>query len=75
MLSRTPLTHGNALSLPDISVLKEYARKGVPHIWLVDPLLRTMSVYRPPVLIGIERHSIATDDGSVALTRDEIFTE
>ena len=58
-----------------VEKLKEYARKGVPHIWLIDPRLKTMSVYRPPVLVEIEGESIVTEDGSVALTRDEIFAE
>ncbi len=55
--------------------LKEYARTGVPNIWLIDPRLRTMSVYRPPVLVEREGDSIGTEDGAVVLTRDEIFAE
>lgn len=58
-----------------VEKLKEYARKGVPNIWLVDPRLRTLSVYRPPVLVEIEGVAIATEDGSVELTRDEILAE
>ncbi|MEI9972358.1 MAG: Uma2 family endonuclease [Ignavibacteriota bacterium] len=32
--------------------LQEYAAQGVPNIWLVDPRLKMLSVYRPPALVG-----------------------
>lgn len=58
-----------------VEKLKEYAAKGVPNIWLIDPQLRTMSVYRRPVLVEREGDSIGTEDDAVTLTRDEIFAE
>jgi Uma2 family endonuclease len=58
-----------------VEKFKEYAAKGVPHIWLIDPRLRTMSVYRPPVLVEIEGDAFATADDAIELTRGEIFAE
>jgi Uma2 family endonuclease len=55
--------------------LKEYAAKGVPNLWLIDPRLQSMWAYRPPALIEIEGDTIATADGSVELSRAEIFAE
>jgi Uma2 family endonuclease len=55
--------------------LKEYHVNGVPNIWLIDPRLQSMCVYRPPALVEIEGKTIATADGSVELTRGEIFAE
>ena len=56
-----------------IGKLKEYGAKGVPNIWLVDPRLQLMWTYRPPTLAEIEGESIATVDGSVELSRSDIF--
>ncbi|HUB83656.1 MAG TPA: Uma2 family endonuclease [Bryobacteraceae bacterium] len=58
-----------------IAKLQEYATLGVPNIWLVDPQMKLMSVYRPPALVEITGDTIATEDGSVELTRGEIFAE
>jgi Uma2 family endonuclease len=58
-----------------IAKLQEYAALGVPNIWLIDPRLKLMSVYRPPALVEITGDTIATADGSVELSRDEIFAE
>jgi Uma2 family endonuclease len=58
-----------------IAKLQEYARLGVPNIWLVDPQMKLMSVYRPPALVEITGDTIATADGSIELSRDEIFAE
>lgn len=58
-----------------IEKLKEYAGKGVPNIWLIDPRLRLMWTYRPPALIEIDGESITSADGSVELSRAEIFAE
>ena len=55
--------------------LKEYHAKGVPNIWLIDPRAQLMWAYRPPALIEIEGEAIATADGSVELTRGEIFAQ
>jgi Uma2 family endonuclease len=58
-----------------IEKLREYANQGVPNIWLVDPRLQLMSIYRPPALVEIEGETIATADHSVELSRAEIFAE
>ena len=56
-----------------VEKLKEYAGKGVKNIWLIDPRLQTMCRYTPPALVGVEGAVIATADGSVELSRGEIF--
>jgi len=56
-----------------IGKLKEYAAKGVPNIWLIDPRERLMWAYRPPALVEIEGDAIAAADGSIELSRSEIF--
>jgi Uma2 family endonuclease len=58
-----------------IEKLKEYSGKGVPNIWVIDPRLRLMWTYQPPALVEIEGESIASTDGSVELSRAEIFAE
>jgi Uma2 family endonuclease len=58
-----------------IEKLKEYAAKGVENIWLIDPRLQMLYTYRPPTLIEIEGETISTVDGSVELSRTEIFAE
>jgi len=58
-----------------IGKLKEYAAKGVPNIWLIDPRARLMWVYQPPALVEIESETIAAADGSIELSRAEIFAE
>jgi Uma2 family endonuclease len=58
-----------------IAKLKEYSAKGVPNIWLIDPRMQLMSTYRPPALVEIEGDTIATADGTVELSRAEIFAE
>ena len=58
-----------------IGKLQEYAAKGVPNIWLIDPRMKSMWVYRPPALVEIEGDTIAVADGSVELSRAEIFAE
>jgi Uma2 family endonuclease len=54
--------------------LKEYAAKGVPNIWLIDPREQLMWVYRPPALVEIEE-TLSTTDGSIELFRAGIFAE
>src|SRR5271166_4180255 len=58
-----------------IEKLKEYAGKGVENIWLADPRLRLLYTYSPPALVEIEGEIISTADGSVEVTRGEIFAE
>lgn len=68
------LSEGDVMSVV-IEKLKEYASKDVPNIWVIDPRLRLMWVYRAPALVEIEDDAIATDDGTVSLTRNEIFAD
>ena len=68
------LSEGDVMSVV-IEKLKEYAGKGVQNIWLIDPRLQLICMYRPPTLIEIEGGGIATADGSVELSRSEIFAE
>jgi Uma2 family endonuclease len=56
-----------------IEKLREYANKSVPNVWLIDPRLQFMWVYRPPALTQIAAETISTTDGSVELSREEVF--
>ncbi len=49
--------------------LAEYESKGVPHIWLVDPRLKIMSVYHSGDLTRVE----AFRAGEIELSAAEIF--
>ena|SRR5450432_717120 len=54
--------------------LEEYARKGVPNIWVIDPRLRTIAVYSSGTLNEVRGDRVATTgDPCLELTRDEIF--
>jgi len=55
--------------------LEEYEQKGVPNIWLIDPRLRTMSVYSQGTLQEVRGDIIATGNPRLELTRQEIFTQ
>ena len=54
--------------------LEEYAVKGVPNIWLIDPRLQRVSVYIDGDLELVKSDTISTSDG-IELTRDEIFQQ
>jgi Uma2 family endonuclease len=54
--------------------LEEYAIKGVPNIWLIDPRLQRVSVYIDGDLELVKNDTISTSDG-IELTRDEIFQQ
>jgi Uma2 family endonuclease len=68
------LSEGDVISAV-IEKLKEYAQKGVQNIWLIDPRLQLMWKYCPPTLVEIEGDTISTADGSVDLSRGEVFAE
>lgn len=68
------LSEGDLMSVV-IEKLKEYASKGVDNIWLVDPRLRLVYTYLPPTLVEIQGEIISTADGSVEISRSEIFAE
>jgi Uma2 family endonuclease len=54
--------------------LEEYATKGVPNIWLIDPRLQRISVYAAGNLELVKGAVISTSDG-IELTRGEIFQQ
>ena len=54
--------------------LEEYAAKGVPNIWVIDPRLQRISVYAGGNLELVKGDKISTSDG-IELTRDEIFQQ
>jgi Uma2 family endonuclease len=58
-----------------IERLEDFAAKGVPHIWLFDPRLKKMSVYRAGDLHEVKEDVIATDNPRLELTRDEVFQD
>jgi len=58
-----------------IEKLKEYANKGVPNVWLIDPRLQLICTYLPPTLVEVEGDIVSTTDRSVELSRAEIFAE
>jgi Uma2 family endonuclease len=58
-----------------VEKLKEYDRKGVGNIWLIDPRLRLMWVYRHPALHEVSGERIVTEDQQVWLSRDEILAD
>jgi Uma2 family endonuclease len=68
------LSDGDVMSAV-IEKLREYANKGVRNIWLIDPRLQLLCAYRSPTLIEIDGDVISTEDGSVELSRAEIFAE
>ena len=68
------LSESDVLSVV-IEKLKEYWRKEVHNIWLIDPRLQLLYTYRPPTLIEIEGDVISTVDGSVEVSRNEMFAE
>lgn len=51
--------------------LAEYESKGVPHVWIVDPRLRLMSVYQS----GDLKHVDTFRAGNIELSFDEVFVE
>jgi len=56
--------------------LEEFDRKGVANIWVIDPRLRTMSVYSGGVLNEVRGDRIATiGEPHLELTREEIFQD
>jgi Uma2 family endonuclease len=57
-----------------IEKLKEYAAKGTPHIWLIDPRLKQMFTFRQNCLAEVEGN-LATEEPRLELTREEVFAE
>jgi Uma2 family endonuclease len=57
-----------------IEKLKEYAAKGTPHIWVIDPRLKQMYTFRQNCLAEVEG-DLVTDDPRLELTREEVFAE
>ncbi len=55
--------------LDRVKKLPEYAQEGVQYAWLVDPILRTLEVYR----LGDERWSLISSFGGDGVVRAEPF--
>jgi Uma2 family endonuclease len=68
------LSAGDDMSLV-LEKLREYDRKGIRNIWLIDPRLKTVSVYRHPALHEIHSETVDTADWQVSLSRSDIFAE
>lgn len=49
----------------------DYARLSIPHIWLVDPIAKQLSIYRDGSLIATPR--LELPDHSFAITACEVF--
>jgi Uma2 family endonuclease len=58
-----------------IEKLEEYAAVGTPNIWVFDPRLKRMFVFRANSLQVVEGDTISTGDPRIELTRDEIFQD
>ena len=58
-----------------VEKLKEYAARGTRHIWVFDPRLRQMFVFRDDALIEVKGDTISTDDPRLELTRAEVFQD
>ena len=63
--------------LPDVCALLSApkTRYLLDPISLIDPRLQLLFAYRPPALVEVEGEVISTADGSVDLSRSEIFAE
>ena len=68
------LSEGDVMSVV-IEKLREYARKGVPHIWLIDPRLQLVWMYLPPNLVEVDGDVVSSGDGAIELSHGEIFAE
>ena len=55
--------------------LDEYEKKGVAHIWVIDPRLGKTSVYSGGDLREVKEDRIATADSRLELTREEVFQQ
>jgi Uma2 family endonuclease len=58
-----------------IEKLKEYEAVGTPNIWVFDPRLRQMFIFRSNALCEVTEEIIVTSDGAIQLTRQEIFRD
>jgi Uma2 family endonuclease len=68
------LSEGDDMSTV-LEKLREYDHQGVRNIWLIDPRLKILSVYRSAALHEIDGETIGTEDRQVSLTRSDIFAE
>jgi Uma2 family endonuclease len=55
--------------------LREFVALGTPHIWVIDPRLKLMYVFRNDSLQAVEGDALATDDPCLELTREEVFLD
>ena len=53
--------------------LQDYAANGVPNIWLIDPRLEQIYIFRAGTLERVAGDAVTTSDPRLELTRQEIF--
>ena len=53
--------------------LFEYEQKGVENIWLIDPRIERLSIFRAGALTQVDGGTISTQNGEVELSRADIF--
>lgn len=58
-----------------VEKLKEYAAKGIQHIWIFDPRLKQMFIFRDNALQEVLGDTISTGEPHLELTRAESFTD
>jgi Uma2 family endonuclease len=58
-----------------VEKLEEYEVSGTRNIWVFDPRLRKMFVFRNCALQEITAEFITSTDGAIPLTREEIFRD
>lgn len=57
--------------------LAEYAANGIPNIWVVDPRLRAISVYKAGALVQVKGDCVVATgiEGVIEIARAEIFAD
>lgn len=56
-----------------VEKLTEYEAKGIRNIWLIDPRLELVSVFKQGALVPVHGDSVRAEQPDVELTRAEIF--
>jgi Uma2 family endonuclease len=68
------LSEGDSMS-EVVEKLREYAAKGVPNVWLIDPRLCLVWSYSGSALVEVNGERVLSADGAVELSYEEIFAE
>jgi len=56
-----------------VEKLTEYEAKGIRNIWLIDPRLELVSVFKQGALVPVQGDSVRAEQPDIELTRAEIF--